>query len=92
MTDLTLLETDRLILSGWRPDQIGDLYRLHAVFGFGELITLKCGVFGDQLPDALLIVHDQQFFHARHLLCMHLMGTVYQSAARGSIPTRLAPA
>ena len=29
MTDLTLLETDRLVLSGWRPDQIDDLYRLH---------------------------------------------------------------
>jgi ribosomal-protein-alanine N-acetyltransferase len=29
MTDLTLLETDRLVLSGWRMDQIEDLYRLH---------------------------------------------------------------
>jgi ribosomal-protein-alanine N-acetyltransferase len=29
MSDLTLLETDRLVLSGWRPDQIEDLYRLH---------------------------------------------------------------
>lgn len=29
MTDLTLLETDRLVLSGWRLDQIDDLYRLH---------------------------------------------------------------
>jgi [ribosomal protein S5]-alanine N-acetyltransferase len=29
MTDLTLLETDRLILSGWRADQIDDLVRLH---------------------------------------------------------------
>lgn len=30
MTDnLTLLETDRLVLSGWRRDQIDDLYRLH---------------------------------------------------------------
>jgi RimJ/RimL family protein N-acetyltransferase len=29
MTDLTLLETDRLVLSGWRADQIDDLYRLH---------------------------------------------------------------
>lgn len=29
MTDLTLLETDRLVLSGWRMDQIDDLYRLH---------------------------------------------------------------
>ncbi len=29
MTDLTLLETDRLVLSGWRPDQAADLYRLH---------------------------------------------------------------
>ena len=29
MTDLTLFETDRLVLSGWRADQIDDLYRLH---------------------------------------------------------------
>ena len=29
MSDLALLETDRLVLSGWRPDQIDDLYRLH---------------------------------------------------------------
>lgn len=29
MTDLTLLETERLVLSGWRPDQAEDLYRLH---------------------------------------------------------------
>lgn len=29
MTNLTLLETDRLVLSGWRADQIDDLYRLH---------------------------------------------------------------
>jgi RimJ/RimL family protein N-acetyltransferase len=29
MSDLDLFETDRLILSGWRRDQIGDLVRLH---------------------------------------------------------------
>ena len=29
MTELDLIETDRLILSGWRRDQIGDLIRLH---------------------------------------------------------------
>lgn len=29
MTDLTLLETERLVLSGWRTDQIDDLVRLH---------------------------------------------------------------
>jgi RimJ/RimL family protein N-acetyltransferase len=29
MSDLTLLETERLVLSGWRADQIGDLVRLH---------------------------------------------------------------
>jgi ribosomal-protein-alanine N-acetyltransferase len=29
MTDLDLIETDRLILSGWRADEVGDLYRLH---------------------------------------------------------------
>jgi len=29
MTDLDLFETDRLVLSGWRRDQIADLVRLH---------------------------------------------------------------
>ena len=29
MSDLDLFETDRLVLSGWRHDQIGDLVRLH---------------------------------------------------------------
>jgi ribosomal-protein-alanine N-acetyltransferase len=29
MNDLDILETDRLLLSGWRADQIDDLLRLH---------------------------------------------------------------
>lgn len=29
MSDLDLFETDRLVLSGWREDQLGDLLRLH---------------------------------------------------------------
>ena len=29
MSDLDLIETERLVLSGWRPDQAEDLYRLH---------------------------------------------------------------
>lgn len=29
MSELTLLETDRLTLSGWRMDQVDDLVRLH---------------------------------------------------------------
>ena len=29
MTDLDLFETDRLVLSGWRRDQLDDLVRLH---------------------------------------------------------------
>ena len=29
MSDLDLFETDRLVLSGWRRDQINDLVRLH---------------------------------------------------------------
>lgn len=29
MSELALLETDRLVLSGWRRDQIDDLVRLH---------------------------------------------------------------
>jgi len=29
MTDLGVLETDRLVLTGWRSDQVDDLVRLH---------------------------------------------------------------
>ena len=29
MTDLDLVETERLVLSGWPADQVDDLYRLH---------------------------------------------------------------
>ena len=29
MTDLDLIETDRLVLSGWRHDQLPDLVRMH---------------------------------------------------------------
>lgn len=29
MNDLDLIETDRLVLSGWRDDQLADLLRLH---------------------------------------------------------------
>lgn len=29
MSDLALFETDRLVLSGWRADQLGDLIALH---------------------------------------------------------------
>ncbi|MDR3475312.1 MAG: GNAT family N-acetyltransferase [Devosia sp.] len=29
MSDLTVLETERLVLAGWGPEQVGDLIRLH---------------------------------------------------------------
>ncbi|MFY8030356.1 MAG: GNAT family N-acetyltransferase, partial [Devosia sp.] len=29
MSNLDLVETERLVLSGWRADQVDDLYRLH---------------------------------------------------------------
>ena len=29
MSELDLLETERLVLSGWRAEQAEDLYRLH---------------------------------------------------------------
>ncbi len=48
MTDLDLLETDRLVLSGWRRDQIDDLVRLHGdpivaryLTGHGEPWTME---------------------------------------------------
>ena len=29
MSDLALIETERLVLGGWRQDQLDDLVRLH---------------------------------------------------------------
>lgn len=40
MTDLTLLETDRLVLSGWTMDQVDDLVRLHGNPNISRYLTL----------------------------------------------------
>lgn len=37
--DLTLIETDRLWLTGWREDQVGDLLRLHGDADTARYIT-----------------------------------------------------
>ena len=41
MSDLTLLETDRLVLSGWTIDQVGDLVRLHGNPNVSRYLTLS---------------------------------------------------
>ena len=44
MNDLDLIETNRLVLSGWRADQIEDLVRLHGDPVVARLLTrLKPG-------------------------------------------------
>ena len=39
MNDLNLIETERLVLSGWKPEQIEDLYRLHGDPVVAEFLT-----------------------------------------------------
>ena len=39
MSDLTLLETDRLVLSGWRIDQVDDLVRLHGTHNVARYLN-----------------------------------------------------
>jgi RimJ/RimL family protein N-acetyltransferase len=41
MSDLTLLETDRLVLSGWRMDEVDDLLRLHGNPNISRYLTLS---------------------------------------------------
>lgn len=40
MSDLVLLETERLVLSGWRIDQVDDLVRLHGTPNVARYLTL----------------------------------------------------
>lgn len=39
MSDLTLLETERLVLSGWRVDQVDDLLRLHGTHNVARYLN-----------------------------------------------------
>lgn len=39
MSSLDLLETDRLVLSGWRMDQVDDLVRLHGTVGVARYLN-----------------------------------------------------
>lgn len=41
MSQLTLLETERLVLSGWRLDQVDDLVRLHGKHNVARYLTLS---------------------------------------------------
>jgi [ribosomal protein S5]-alanine N-acetyltransferase len=41
MSQLDLLETERLVLSGWRMDQIDDLVRLHGTRAVARYLTLS---------------------------------------------------
>lgn len=54
MSDLELLETDRLVLSGWRADQIGDLVRLHGDPIVARYLTGHGNPWSQQEMDAAL--------------------------------------
>jgi len=41
MSGLELLETERLVLSGWRLDQVDDLVRLHGAADIARYLTLS---------------------------------------------------
>jgi ribosomal-protein-alanine N-acetyltransferase len=41
MSQFTLLETERLVLSGWRLDQVDDLVRLHGTHNVARYLTLS---------------------------------------------------
>ena len=41
MSRLDLLETERLVLSGWRMDQVDDLVRLHGTVEIARYLTLS---------------------------------------------------
>lgn len=54
MADLDLIETDRLVLSGWRPDQIDDLYRLHGDRTVAQFLTVHGEPWTREAMDASL--------------------------------------
>jgi ribosomal-protein-alanine N-acetyltransferase len=71
MSDLTLLETDRLVLSGWTMDQVDDLVRLHGNPNISRYLTLS-GEPWTQDQARKAVEHWIELFQARRLGKMRL--------------------
>lgn len=71
MSDLTLLETDRLVLSGWSMAQVDDLLRLHGNPNISRYLTLSGAPWTeDQARQA--VEHWIELFATRRLGKMRL--------------------
>lgn len=66
MTDLTLLETDRLVLSGWTLDQVADLVRLHGNSNVARYLTLSGEPWSEEMAHKA-IEHWIELFATRRL-------------------------
>jgi RimJ/RimL family protein N-acetyltransferase len=66
MNDLDLIETDRLVMSGWRADQIGDLVRLHGDPVVARLLTAHGRPWTREEMDKAL-AHWIELFETRQL-------------------------
>jgi ribosomal-protein-alanine N-acetyltransferase len=71
MSDLTLLETERLVLSGWRMDQVDDLVRLHGTHNVARYLTSH-GRPWTQAEAEAAVAHWIELFETRKLGKMRL--------------------
>jgi ribosomal-protein-alanine N-acetyltransferase len=66
MSSLDLLETERLVLSGWTMDQVNDLVRLHGNPNISRYLTLS-GAPWTQQQAREAVEHWIELFHTRRL-------------------------
>jgi ribosomal-protein-alanine N-acetyltransferase len=66
MSDLDLLETERLVLSGWRMDQVDDLVRLHGTEDIARYLSVSGAPWSREQAEAAL-AHWIDLFETRRL-------------------------
>lgn len=71
MSDLDLLETERLVLSGWGMNQVDDLVRLHGTHSVARYLTLS-GEPWTQEQAREAVAHWIELFETRRLGKMRL--------------------
>ena len=71
MSELTLLETERLVLSGWTMDQVDDLVRLHGTYNVARYLTSHGQVWTREQAEAA-VSHWIELFETRRLGKMRL--------------------
>ena len=55
MSDLDLIETERLVMSGWRMDQLDDLVRLHGTEDIARYLSLSGQPWSREKAEAALV-------------------------------------